>query len=65
MSGALQVLSLFDSDLDFKKNRVRLWKPGTIAELAAAEGLEELPAAVLNESGDRALRVGHRMVCSV
>jgi hypothetical protein len=42
---------MFDSDLDFKKNRVRLWRPGTVAELAGSEGLEEVPAAVLNESG--------------
>jgi hypothetical protein len=45
------MLSLFDSDLDFKSNRVRLWQPGTIAELAESEGLVEVPAAVLNESG--------------
>jgi hypothetical protein len=42
---------MFDSDLDFKGNRVRLWQPGTVAELAAADGLVEVPAAVLNESG--------------
>ena len=42
---------MFDSDLDFKNNRVRLWKPGTIAEIAASDGLVEVPAAVLNESG--------------
>lgn len=47
----VQVLSMFDSDLDFKGNRVRLWQPGTVAELAAADGLVEVPAAVLNESG--------------
>lgn len=47
----LQMLSLFDSDLDFKNNRVRLWQPGTVAQLAASEGLVEVPAAVLNESG--------------
>ena len=47
----LQMLSLFDADLDFKSNRVRLWRPGTIAEVAASEGLVEVPAAVLNESG--------------
>lgn len=47
----LQMLSLFDSDLDFKNNRVRLWQPGTVAQLAASEGLLEVPAAVLNESG--------------
>ena len=56
-----QVLSMFDSDLDFKKNRVRLWRPGTVAELAGSEGLEEVPAAVLNESGGAAgcLICGH------
>lgn len=46
-----QVLSMFDSDLDFAHNRVRLWTPGTVAQLAASEGLVEVPAAVLNESG--------------
>jgi hypothetical protein len=52
---------MFDSDLDFKKNRVRLWRPGTVAELAGSEGLEEVPAAVLNESGGAAgcLICGH------
>lgn len=47
----LQMLSLFDADLDFKSSRVRLWRPGTIADVAASEGLVEVPAAVLNESG--------------
>jgi hypothetical protein len=46
-----QVLSMFDSDLDFAKSRVRLWQPGTVSELAAQDGLVEVPAAVLNESG--------------
>lgn len=53
---------MFDSDLDFKKNRVRLWKPGTVAELAASEGLEEVPAAVLNESGGAAWWLSRRRV---
>lgn len=47
----MQALSLFDADLDFAAKRVRLWQPGTIADLAASEGLVEVPAAVLNESG--------------
>lgn len=52
-----EMLSLFDSDLDFKNNRVRLWQPGTVADLAESEGLVEVPAAVLNESGVWGIRV--------
>ena len=42
----MELLSLFDADLDFPKNRIRLWEPGT----ADTSGLVEIPAAVVNES---------------
>mmetsp|Transcript_4399 Transcript_4399/g.9518 ORF Transcript_4399/g.9518 Transcript_4399/m.9518 type:complete len:435 (-) Transcript_4399:203-1507(-) len=42
----MELLSLFDADLDFPRNRIRLFEPGT----ADASGLVEIPAAVVNES---------------
>eukprot|EP00879_Flechtneria_rotunda_P012157 GHRR01012697.1.p1 GENE.GHRR01012697.1~~GHRR01012697.1.p1 ORF type:complete len:211 (+),score=60.25 GHRR01012697.1:694-1326(+) len=51
-----EVLQLFDTDLDFNKSRVRLWAPGTAANVAYAEGMVEVPAAVLNESGVLGIR---------
>lgn len=42
----MELLEMFDVDLDFPNNRIRFWKPGT----ADASGLVEIPAVVINES---------------
>ncbi len=42
----MEFLSLFDVDLDFPKNRIRLFEP----ESADTNGLAEIPAVVINES---------------
>jgi hypothetical protein len=42
-----EVLSQFDLDLDFPNQRVRLYAPGT----AEKQGLVEIPAIVINETG--------------
>jgi hypothetical protein len=42
----MELLSQFDVDLDFPRNRIRLFEPSTID----ASGLVELPAVVINES---------------
>ena len=42
----MEFLSLFDVDLDFPNNRIRLFEPG----IADTKGLSELPAVVINES---------------
>eukprot|EP00536_Pseudo-nitzschia_multiseries_P004807 jgi/Psemu1/189006/e_gw1.83.99.1 len=42
----MELLSLFDVDLDFPNNRIRLFEPGT----ADTSGLVEIPAVVINES---------------
>jgi len=42
----MELLSLFDVDLDFPNNRIRLFEPGR----ADTTGLSELPAVVINES---------------
>jgi hypothetical protein len=47
----MEVLQLFDTDLDFDRSRVRLWQPGAVGALADGQGLVEVPAAVLNETG--------------
>ena len=52
-----EVLSLFDTDLDFPGSRIRLWSPGDGAAVAANTGLVEVPAAVLNETGLLGIRV--------
>eukprot|EP00878_Enallax_costatus_P026920 GHUV01028932.1.p1 GENE.GHUV01028932.1~~GHUV01028932.1.p1 ORF type:complete len:220 (-),score=61.96 GHUV01028932.1:1024-1683(-) len=52
----MEVLQLFDTDLDFNKSRVRLWQPGSVGQIAAADGLVEVPAAVLNETGVLGIR---------
>jgi hypothetical protein len=44
-----EILSQYDVDLDFPAGRVRLYKPGTAA--AAAKGMVEIPAIVINETG--------------
>lgn len=43
----MELLSLFDVDFDFPNNRIRFWKPGTVDR----DGLLEIPAAVINETG--------------
>jgi hypothetical protein len=45
----MEMLSLFDVDFDFPKGRVRFWKPGTAVD--SADGLVEIPAVVINETG--------------
>jgi hypothetical protein len=61
----MEVLQLFDSDLDFDKSRVRLWRPGTVGALAESQGLLEVPAAVLNETGEgQAVSTGSAHACS-
>ncbi|CAB9511020.1 expressed unknown protein [Seminavis robusta] len=53
-----EALSLFDLDLDFPAGRIRLWKPGTAGKQAAVKnGLVEIPAVVINESGLYGIRV--------
>lgn len=49
----MEMLSLFDVDFDFSKNRVRFWRPASAAKAALKEGrrLVEIPAAVINETG--------------
>ena len=42
----MEFLSLFDVDLDFPQNRIRLFEPGNVD----APNLVELPAVVINES---------------
>eukprot|EP00899_Mesostigma_viride_P006454 jgi/Mesvir1/1580/Mv14549-RA.1 len=53
----MELLSMFDTDLDFPKDRLRFWVPGQGVEAAAADGLIEVPAAVLNETGLLGIRV--------
>jgi len=53
----MELLDMFDTDLDFPKNRLRLWSPGTAAGAASKAGLVEIPDAVLNETGLLGIRV--------
>ena len=53
----MELLDMFDADLDFPKNRLRLWSPGTAAGAASQAGLVEIPDAVLNETGLLGIRV--------
>ena len=46
----MELLNMFDVDLDFRKGRVRFWEPGTAAAAAARDGLVAIPSVVLNES---------------
>ena len=46
----MEVLSLFDVDFDFAKERLRFWKPATAIK-AIKEKLVEIPAVVINETG--------------
>ncbi len=43
----MELLSMFDVDFDFPKNRIRFWNPGT----AEKKSLDEIPAVVINETG--------------
>ena len=49
----MELLSQFDVDFDFPNQRVRFWKPGT----APTNGLVEIPAVVINETGLIGIRV--------
>ena len=53
----MEALSLFDVDLDFPAGRLRLYAPGTVAAVAQAAGLVEIPAVVINETGLWGMRV--------
>ncbi|KAL7465150.1 hypothetical protein ACHAXS_005477 [Conticribra weissflogii] len=46
----MEVLERFDVDLDFPAGRLRLWKPGTVREVAKKEGLANIDAVVVNET---------------
>uniref|UniRef100_A0A383VMM9 Peptidase A2 domain-containing protein n=1 Tax=Tetradesmus obliquus TaxID=3088 RepID=A0A383VMM9_TETOB len=60
----MEVLQLFDTDLDFDRSRVRLWQPGAVGALAERQGLVEVPAAVLNETGVLGIRITSRDAAS-
>jgi len=53
----MEMLSLFDVDLDFPAGRVRFYKPGTAAAAGATKGLVEIPAVVINETGLIGIRI--------
>jgi len=53
----MEVLELYDVDFDFPNGRLRLWTPGTAARVAKKDGLVQIPAAELNESLLRGIRV--------
>mmetsp|Transcript_31703 Transcript_31703/g.67186 ORF Transcript_31703/g.67186 Transcript_31703/m.67186 type:complete len:458 (-) Transcript_31703:143-1516(-) len=46
----MEVLERFDVDLDFPAGRLRLWKPGTVREVAKKEGFANIDAVVVNET---------------
>lgn len=52
----LEMMDAFDVDIDFSKNRLRLWQRGDGALVARSAGMAELPAALL-PSGVVAVRV--------
>ena len=48
----MELLSMFDVDFDFPKNRLRLWKPGSVREVAEiTERMVAIDAVVVNETG--------------
>jgi predicted aspartyl protease len=49
----MEVLSRFDVDFDFPKNRIRFWEKGTTDK----SGLVEIPAVEINETGLIGIRV--------
>mmetsp|Transcript_1249 Transcript_1249/g.2468 ORF Transcript_1249/g.2468 Transcript_1249/m.2468 type:complete len:462 (-) Transcript_1249:326-1711(-) len=53
----MEALRLFDVDLDFPAGRIRLYRPGTVREVAQMAGLVEIPAVVINETGLLGIRV--------
>ncbi|KAL7487350.1 hypothetical protein ACHAW6_012949 [Cyclotella cf. meneghiniana] len=47
----MELLEQFDVDLDFPNQRLRLWKPGTVREVAEkVEGMVAIDAVVVNET---------------
>lgn len=52
----MELLEMFDVDFDFPEGRLRFFKPGDGASVAAGAGLVEVPAAVLNETGVLGIR---------
>ena len=52
-----ELLENFDVDFDFPKQRIRFFRPGEGIGEAAAAGLVDIPAAVLNETGILGIRV--------
>jgi hypothetical protein len=53
----MELLSQFDVDFDFPKGRLRLYKPGTAVTSAKLEGMAEIPAVVINETGLLGIRL--------
>lgn len=51
----MELLSFFDVDFDFPRNRLRLYAPGTASE--AAKGMVAIPAVVINETGLIGIRI--------
>mmetsp|Transcript_22040 Transcript_22040/g.25085 ORF Transcript_22040/g.25085 Transcript_22040/m.25085 type:complete len:415 (+) Transcript_22040:77-1321(+) len=59
----MELLSLYDADFDFPRNRIRLWSPGTAiqgsgtstattdVDTTTQDSLVEIPAVVINETG--------------
>jgi len=46
----MEVLEQFDVDFDFPAGRLRLFKPGTVAQVAKKAGLSTIDAVVVNET---------------
>lgn len=51
----MEFLSMYDVDLDFPANRIRLYEQGTFGPLP--KNMVEIPAVVINETGLLAIRV--------
>ena len=48
----MELLSKFDVDFDFPRNRLRLWRPGSVRKVAEiAENMVAIDAIVINETG--------------
>ena len=52
----MELLSLYDIDLDFPNKRVRFWEPGSM-NAATNPDLVEIPAVVINETGLLGIRL--------
>ncbi len=50
----MEFLSMYDVDLDFPNNQIRLYEQGTVS---CPKGMIEIPATVINETGLLAIRV--------